>query len=99
MIKNNISIPKKVINLCISYTLECQLRNLNTDFTLNSSLFISVKLIKNVDPDKHKYIAYEIGFDSRSEFWFTEESYGKMLLFLELIWAYLCMSIVREKVF
>ena len=30
-IKNNISIPKKVINLYISYTLNPQLRNLNTD--------------------------------------------------------------------
>ena len=33
LIKNNISIPKKVINLYISYTLNSQLRNLNTDFT------------------------------------------------------------------
>ena len=29
----NISIPEKVINLYISYTLGPQLRNLNTDFT------------------------------------------------------------------
>ena len=29
LIKNNISIPKKVINLYISYTLGPQLRNLN----------------------------------------------------------------------
>ena len=34
LIKNNISIPKKVINLYISYTLGPQLKNLNTDFTL-----------------------------------------------------------------
>ena len=34
LIKNNISIPEKVINLYISYTLGPQLRNLNTDFTL-----------------------------------------------------------------
>ena len=31
LIKNNISIPKKVINLYISYTLNPQLKNLNTD--------------------------------------------------------------------
>ena len=37
--KNNISIPKKVINLYISYTLGPQLRNLNTDFTLGNCLF------------------------------------------------------------
>ena len=33
LIKNNISILKKVINLYISYTLGSHLRNLNTDFT------------------------------------------------------------------
>ena len=32
LIKNNISIPKRAINLYISYTLCHQLRNLNTDF-------------------------------------------------------------------
>ena len=30
-LKNNISIPKKVINLYISYTLSAWLRNLNTN--------------------------------------------------------------------
>ena len=38
LIKNNISISKKVINLNISYTLGCQLRNLDTDFTLSNCL-------------------------------------------------------------
>ena len=42
LIKNNISIPKKVINLYISYVLNPWLRNLNTYFTLNNSLFVSV---------------------------------------------------------
>ena len=32
LIKNNISVPKKVINLYISYILGPQLRSLNTDF-------------------------------------------------------------------
>ena len=52
LIKNNISIPKKVINLFISYTLGRQIRNLNTDFTLVNCLFGSVKLTKNADLDK-----------------------------------------------
>ena len=39
---NNIYIP----------TLNLWLRNLNTDFTLNNCLFVSVKLTKNADPDK-----------------------------------------------
>ena len=53
LIKDNISIPKKVINLYISYTLGPQLRNLNTDFALGNCLFGSVKLINNADADKY----------------------------------------------
>ena len=34
LIKDNISVPKKEINLYISYTLGPQLRNQNTNFTL-----------------------------------------------------------------
>ena len=33
-LRNNISIPKKLINLYIPYTLNPQLTNLNTDFKL-----------------------------------------------------------------
>ena len=84
LIKNNISIPKKVINLCyISYTLGPQLGNLNTDFTLSNCLFGSVKLSKNAYLDKYKYIGYGIGFDSRSEFSLIDGTMEKMLLFLE----------------
>ena len=68
LIRRNISIPKKVINLYISYTLDPQLRNLSTDFTLSNCLFRSVKLTKNSDLDKYKHIGYSMGFDSRSEF-------------------------------
>ena len=39
LIKSNISIPKKVINLYISYTLGPQLRNSSTDFILSNCLF------------------------------------------------------------
>ena len=56
---NKIYIPKKVINICISYMLTLWLRNLNTYFTLKNRLFGSVKFsiiwIFN----------YNIGFDSR----------------------------------
>ena len=48
----NVFVPKKVMNLYISYTLGPQLRNLNTDFTLGNYLFGSVKLTKNADLDK-----------------------------------------------
>ena len=49
LMKNIISIPKRVINLYISYKLNPQLRNLNTDFALNICLFGSVKLTKKAD--------------------------------------------------
>ena len=78
--KNNISIPKKVISLYISHTLGLQLRNLNTDFTLSYCLFGSVRLIKNADLDKYKYAGYGIGFDSRSEFLFTGGSCEKSVI-------------------
>ena len=62
---NNIYIPKKVINLYISYMLNPWLRNLNTGFTLTNCLFVCLKLTKNVDPDKYKYSGYGVGLDSR----------------------------------
>ena len=77
LLKDNIFIPKKVINLYISYTLNPQLRNLNRDFTLGNCLFGSVKLTKNDDLDKYKYSSYGIGFDSLSEFLLTDGSMGK----------------------
>ena len=77
LINENISIPKKIINLYISYTLYPLLRYLNTDFTLNNHLLGSVKLNKNADPGKYKYSSYGIGFDSRSEFSFTDGSMRK----------------------
>ena len=80
LIKNNISIPKKLINLYISYKLNPQLRNLNTDFTLNNCLFRSAKLTKNADLDKYKHSSYDIRFDSRSEFLFRDESFGKNVI-------------------
>ena len=76
LITNNISIPKKVINLYISDTLGPQLKNLNTNFTWVNCLFGSVKLTKNADLD-YKYTGYGTGFDSHSEFLLTDRSYGK----------------------
>ena len=68
------------IYIYISYTLTPWLRNLSTYFTLKNCLFGSVKLTKNVDPDKYKYSGYSIGFDSRSEFLFTDGSMGKNVI-------------------
>ena len=80
LIKNNIFTAKRVINLYISYTLGSQLRNLNTYFTLGNCCFGSVKLTKNADLDKYKCTGYGIGFDSRSQFLFTDGSYGKNVI-------------------
>ena len=44
LIKNSISISKKVINVYISYTLVPKLKHLNTEVTLSKCLFESVKL-------------------------------------------------------
>ena len=77
LIKNDISIPKNVINLYISYKLNPQLRNLNTSFTLNNCL-LDIMLIIAVD--KYKYSGYGIAFDSRSEFLFTNKSYWKNVI-------------------
>ena len=66
LMKNNIYIPKKVINLYVSQKLGPKLRNSNTDFTLSNCLFESVKLTKNADLGKYKYSGNGVGFDSRS---------------------------------
>ena len=85
LIKNSIYNPNKVVSIYISYALTLWFRNLNTYFALKNFLFGSVKLTKNTDTDKYKYSDYGIGFDSCSEFLFTDESMGKMSLFMELI--------------
>ena len=50
-------------------------RDLNTD--LRSFLFGSVKLTKNADINKYKYIGYGTEFGSRSVFSFANGSMGK----------------------
>ena len=54
LMNNTISIPKKVIYLYMSYTINIWLRNLTTDLTLKNCLFGSVKLTKNADQGKYK---------------------------------------------
>ena len=89
MISNDISIPKKVINLYSSYILIPWLRNLNNDFTYNY-LFGLVELTKNADPDKSNYSDYGKIFYSRSEFSFTDGSVGKNVI---IFWADMSSSV------
>ena len=53
------------------------LRNLNTYFW---SLFESLKLPKNADPDKYVYTSYGIEFNSASEFSLPDGSMGKHVI-------------------
>ena len=78
--KKRNSTPNKLINLYISYTLDSQLKILNTDFTLSNCLFGSLKLTKNPDLGKYKFKGYGIGFDPRSEFLITDGSYGQIFI-------------------
>ena len=78
---NNDSDPSLgAVNLYISSTLDSRSRDLNTDFTLGKCLFGTVKLTRNSDPDKYKYSSYGIGFDSHSQFSFTDGSMGKNVI-------------------
>ena len=76
----NISFPKNVINLYIFYILNQQLRNWNTDFTINKCWFESLEPTKNADLDEYKFSSCGIGFDSRLEFLFTDGSLGKNVI-------------------
>ena len=70
LINDNIHIPKKVINLYISYTLNPRLRNLNTYSTLNNCLLGSVKITKNADLGKGKHRGYGIRWKRWKKYYF-----------------------------
>ena len=80
-------------------TLGPQLKNPKTDLTLSNYLFRSVKLAENADSDKYKYNGYSVRFDSRSQFSFTDGSYGKNVIIfgVDMNSSHLCMLIIREK--
>ena len=90
LIKNNISIPKKVTLLYISLTLCPQLRNLDRNFTLGNCLFGSVKVTMNADLGKFKFSVYGVWFDSCSEFSIMDIPWEKchyVWSWYELIWT------------
>ena len=90
LVNNNIFIPIKVINLYISYTLDSWSRDLNTYFTLINCLLGSIRLTKNLDPDKYKFSGYIVGFDSRSKFLLTDGSVEKNII---IFWADISSSV------
>ena len=68
------------VTLYICCTIDRWSSYWKTDFTLGNCFFGSVKLTKDADPDKYKYSSYGMGFDSRSQFSFTDESMGKNVI-------------------
>ena len=74
---NNNDVSLDAVNLYISYALDRSSKDSNINFTLANYLFGYVKLIENSDPDKYKKRCYGIGFDSRSEFLFSNGSFAK----------------------
>ena len=82
----------------VSYKLDAWSKDLNTDFTLGNCLTGAVKLSNSADPDKYKYSSYGIGFNSRSEFSWRDESMVKNIIILELIILFLCILMVETKI-
>ena len=89
--------PKNVVNLLVVFELDTWSQDLSTDFTLNNYLFGSVKLTKNVDPDKYKYSGYGTGFDSRSLFSLPNFDWGKNVIIFGVVLLY--MFITKKKIF
>ena len=84
--------PKNVVKFFIVYELDLPLRDLNAELNLGGFVFGGVKLTENDDPDKYSYSGFGIEFDTPGQYSL------KMLLFLELIWAHLCILIIKEKI-
>ena len=87
-----------IVNLFIVYELGKRLQNLNVKFNLKDYSFGDIKLTKNSNPNKYSYLGYGIGFDCRSLFSFRDFNWGKNSIILELIWAHLCMLIIKIRI-
>ena len=79
------------------YELDKWSRDINDKFNLKDCLFGAVKLTKDANLNKYSYSGYWIEFDSRSLFSFPNLIGVKISLFLELIWAHLCMLMIKIK--
>ena len=83
------------MNFFIASEIDTWPRDLNSDFAWMDCWFGVATLAKNADPVKYAYAGYGIAFDSRSELPCVTVAWVKLPLFLELIWAHLCISIIR----
>ena len=68
------------LNIYIVYELTSNLNNF--DPTLENCLFGSVRITKNADIDKYKYMAYGFGFDSKGTFLFPDGSFCQNVIIL-----------------
>ena len=65
-------------NAYIVYSLNLNLNNF--DFALEICLFDAIRLVKNADIDKYKYLGYGIEFDSRGTFLFPDGSVAQNVI-------------------
>ena len=71
--QNNVIIPNNnnVINIYVVYKLDPISSTRNADYTIQNALFGSMKITKNTDSSKNKYIGYGLCFDEGDEFGHT----------------------------
>ena len=79
-------------------------RNLNADFRLGNSLFTSVNLTMNADPDKYLYTGYAIGFNLHTDISLPDVKVGKNIIIFgndtgasACIDNHLCKLVIRKK--
>ena len=60
------------------YSLSSNLNNF--DFGLENSFFGAIRLVKNADIDKYKYLGYAIRFDARGTFLFSYGSFAQNVI-------------------
>ena len=66
------------MNIYIVYEINLWSSSVDQNFTLEYSLFGAVKLTKNADPDKYRYLGCCIGFDASGSFSLSDGSgFGK----------------------
>ena len=67
-----------IVNLYMTYKLNALSQDLISDFTLGNCLFGAVNPTKSADSDK--YSGYDIGFDSPSQFSWTDGNVAKNVI-------------------
>ena len=69
-----------IVNIYIVYEINKKDNTTSSDPTLENCLFGAVNLTKNTDIDEYKYSGYGIGFDRRSNFWFSSGGFGQNII-------------------